>query len=735
MRTRSAVAAAAAGLFCLLSVGASAQQAPAAAPSSFAAPTTSQMRVGIFQKLQYDLEYFSGVLALKRQGKRDSRLSNADWDREVRRATNNVPVLERLFRERPDYDGRGKALSLPPRDDVHRVYSNLIALLNMLQAYDRGDFARVLTTGERVVVSGKTDLGVVRSDDASYYLNLYREYFWFMAAAHYRLGHDREAIAWLSRIDTDANVKELKQDLAKTATRSAAERLSALYGKSVAVVPPVEGRPGSADTAWLGPGFAEVFTTDLQRYTSLTVMERANVDKVLREVQLSQAGLTDEKNAQRLGKQLAAGSLVRGAYQVDGAQVTLTLELVDADEGRTLARAQGKAPLGAVFSGAREVLLALLRDAGWLSEDAAVELRAARAPANDTIRSLLEARLLLASKSQEAKALYEKAVKSDPEYAKAFEDVKQQFAGVNPLVAVMSFVNVNGRDDEQWLAYGAAEALTTDLPAIGFTLVERTQLAKVLREQQLGQVLEQQAASELGKKLGADFVLVGSVLTLGREVRVDCRFVDIGTALVVQSFSAAGRVDEYGQVLVRLEQEIARRFNVKVSAEALAQLTGNKLSREELERVAREKVLSERLVRQEQQQGAQASSRAPVYLAGAGVLVGAGAAVAGFLLASESSANTAYIEGLQHFASRGEDVAALEAARAQSTGTTTAWTAVGIGGVVVAAGSAAVLAWRVLREDPAPRATTGVVSASAPRLTPTFTLAPGLVGLGAAGQF
>lgn len=703
-------------------------------PAGFAAPTTSLMREGIFAKLKYDLEYFSGVLGLSRQGRRDTRLGAEEWSRELRRATTNFPVLERLFRERPEYEAKGRALSLPPRDDVHRVYANLIALLNMLQAYDRGDFSRVLATGERVVVGAKTDLGIVRSDDARYYLNLYREYFWFMAAAHYRLGHDREAIAWLSRIDTDTNVKALREELAKVDTRSTAERLAALSSRAVAVLPAADRQPG-ADTAWLGHGFAEVLTTDLQRYTSLNVTERANVDKVVREVQLAQAGLTEEKNAQKLGGLLAAGSLVRGAYVVSGDELQLSLELVDADDGRVLARAEAAAAKAAPFAAGRDALLGLLREAGWLSDDGAADLRAARPPSADTIRALLEARLLLASQSAQARALYQRAVKEDPAYAQAFEDVKRQFSGVTPLVAVMRFVNAGNRDDEEWLATGAAEALNTDLPTLGFTLVERTQLARVVQQEQLGRVLEQRAAAEVAKKLGADFVVLGSVLPTGREVRVDCRFVDIGTGLVVQTFSASGRTEAYGQVLAALEQQIARRFNTRLNPEDLAKLTGARLSRDEFERMAREKHLADQLARAQDAEAERASFRAPTWLAGAGVIAGAGLAVTGFLLAGQSSATTAYIEGLQKFASSPEDASALATARAQATTVTTAWTAAGVGGVVLATGSAAVLAWRALAATP-PSSLAGPVARGQPAtLSPTLTFAPGLVGLGATGRF
>lgn len=681
------------------------------------------MRVGIFTKLQYDLDYFSGVLKLKAEGKRDSKLSKEEWDRETRRAGNNVPVLKKLFVERPDYDAKGKALSLPPRDELHRVYSNLIALLNMLQAYDRGDFTRVISMGERVVVSAKTDLGVVRSDDAKYYLNLYREYFWFMAAAHYRLGNDREAIAWLSRIDTDANVQELKKELSKIDTRSSAERLSVLYGKSIAVVPPKQ-VTGGDDTAWLGAGFAEVFTTDLQRYTSLTVMERTNVDKVLREIQLSQAGLTDAKNAQKMATQLAAGSLIHGSYAVDGSGLTLTLELVDGDTGKSLGKTSGAAPKDNPFGGAREVLLTLLREAGWLSEDTVNDLKAARAPAADSIKALLEARLLLASKSDQAKALYEKAVKSDPEYARAFEDIKKQFQGVNPLVAVMNFVNVSGRENEQWMVYGAAEALNSDLPTIGFTLVERTQLAKVLKEQMVGAVLDEKSSSGLAQKFGADFVVLGSVMVTGRETRVDARFVDVTTGIVVQAFNVTGPTDDYPKTLARLSAAIAQRFNIKMSAEELAKLSGNKLSRDELERIAREKLLGEKLVKQTAKEEEKATSRTPAIVATAGVVAGAGLAVTGFLLSAQSSANTAYIEGLQNFATRPEDITSLESQRVASQTTTSVWTGVGIGGVVLAAGSSIFLTYRVL---------TAVDQKV--EVTPTVSAGPGAFSAGVVGRF
>jgi TolB-like protein len=715
-----------------------AQPAPAASapPGGFSAPTTSQMRSGIFTKLGYDAEYFSSVLKLQADGKRDTRLSKDDWEKEIRRSRVNVPLLKKLFSEREQYE-KGKPLSMPPRDDAHRVYANLIALLNMLQAFDQGDFQRVLTSGERVVVSAKTDLGVVRSEDSRYYLNLFREYFWFMAAAHYRMGHDREAIAWLSRIDTDTNVQELKKELAKIDTRSTSERLAALYKKSVAILPLVDKKP-SPENDWVGRGFVEVYTTDLQRFTNLLIVERSNVEKVLTEIKLAQLGLTDEKNTVKLATQLAAGTMIRGSYEARGDSFELALELVDGDDGKVLAHSNGKVPKDQLFKAGREVLLALLRDAGWLSEDAAEELRVASVPSPDTIRGLLEARLLMASKSGQAKEIYKKAIKDSPEYAKAFADMQKAFEGINPLVAVMPFFNVSGREEDQWMAFGTSEALNSDLPILGFTLVERLQLTKLLKEEDISQVLGDAEVHGMAKRLGADFVVVGSTLHAGKQMRIDCRFVDVSTGIVVQTFSADGTEADFTGILARLSTAIGLRYNVKLTDEELKKLAGNKLTNEEFQRFARERLLAEKMVRkqarEEQQVVEKSEGRTPLYVASAAVVGGAALSITGFVLASQSNGNTAYIEALQQLARRQEDITLLAAQRSQSSTATTAWTVAGTAGAAIAVGSAAYLVYKLFTAPPPMKQKVEVVESKV-SLVPSVSAGPTGATLSIHGSF
>ncbi|MBI3179975.1 MAG: hypothetical protein HYZ27_09960, partial [Deltaproteobacteria bacterium] len=170
--------------------------------------------------------------------------------------------------------------------------------------------------------------------------------------------------------------------------------------------------------------------------------------------------------------------------------------------------------------------------------------------------------------------------------------------------------------------------------------------------------------------------------------------------------------------------------------EQLKQLSGNRLSKDEFERMAREKLLADRLVKEKVVEEARAEerakSRAPVLLAGAGVLVGAGVATAGILLGSRAAGDVAYIEGLQQFATRQEDIDNLSAAHAQSATAQTAWTAVGVGGLALGVGSAAVLAYKLLTDAPAPPAAKSVDVVA---FTPTLTATPSQVGVGLAGSF
>jgi TolB-like protein len=102
-------------------------------------------------------------------------------------------------------------------------------------------------------------------------------------------------------------------------------------------------------------------------------------------------------------------------------------------------------------------------------------------------------------------------------------------------VAVLPFLPVAGTDTRGSMAL--AERITAHLSRQpGIEVVERTLLEKVLREQGLAQqgVLDGRQSDKVGRVLGVDCLLTGSILGLGDgRIEVNARLIDAVTARVL----------------------------------------------------------------------------------------------------------------------------------------------------------------------------------------------------------
>ena len=665
-------------------------------PAARKAPDVQEMRTSIIDKLAYDRSYFQRITTLREQGKADSRLTADEFESEVRRARANLPVLERFFSERDAYL-KGAPLSYPENDELHRVYTNLIALLNLLQAVEKQDWQKAIEAGDRVAVRARRQLGRVRGEDAQYYLKLYREFFHLMSVAHFRLGHDAESINWLSRIENDADVLALKQRAAAEQPKhveSRAERLAALREMPIALVPCTQLVKEDKANAWMAAALPEVLGNELVQYSDLIVVERNNVQKVLKEVALSLSGVTEDRMAQDVGRMLAAGTLLSGSYRVSDKKVFLSLRLLDVSTGRAVAAKDRVLRADELFTDGRALMLDLFAEVGFLDADTRAAMAAARAPKPETMRSLLEARLLLASKRDQAKALFAKAMKEDPAMARMFDDLKSQFSGVAATVALVPPVNVSGAPEDLWMVQGAAEALSSDLPKIGFTVVERERLAAIFAERRIGQIVDPESARKMGQTVGADFVVLGSLIHQKPRLRADVRFVDVRTGVVAATISAEDGRDDLMQLLLALSTAIARRFNEKLSQETLNQLAAKRMTPAEFERFARQELAKDSLRASLRPTSVQGPSRAPFWTAVAGTLGGAGLAATGLLVAKTHADAAAYNEALERVSLRPVDQQKYEASRSQEKSRSNLWTGVGIAGAGVSAISLGYIIWQ-----------------------------------------
>ncbi|WP_075187700.1 FlgO family outer membrane protein [Teredinibacter haidensis] len=102
-------------------------------------------------------------------------------------------------------------------------------------------------------------------------------------------------------------------------------------------------------------------------------------------------------------------------------------------------------------------------------------------------------------------------------------------------IAVIEFSNLN--DEVSAFGQFLAEELITQLYMLKtdqFEVVERRQLLKVLNEQGLGTsgLLDADAMSQVGKILGVDAIVTGSVTNLGNTVKVNARMISVTTAKI-----------------------------------------------------------------------------------------------------------------------------------------------------------------------------------------------------------
>jgi TolB-like protein len=101
--------------------------------------------------------------------------------------------------------------------------------------------------------------------------------------------------------------------------------------------------------------------------------------------------------------------------------------------------------------------------------------------------------------------------------------------GNKPSVAVLDFESMG---TEEYLGKAVSEIMRTALVSNqNYRVVERSQINKALSEQKFQQSgnIDDKSAVEIGKVLGADLIIVGSVVKIGNAFTINSRLIDVKT--------------------------------------------------------------------------------------------------------------------------------------------------------------------------------------------------------------
>ncbi|MBA2257353.1 MAG: protein kinase, partial [Acidobacteria bacterium] len=144
---------------------------------------------------------------------------------------------------------------------------------------------------------------------------------------------------------------------------------------------------------------------------------------------------------------------------------------------------------------------------------------------------------------------------------------------VESSVAVMTFANITREPADDWIGTGIAETVSSDLKNVhGLTVIGRARVYDALRNLSSDAHLNDSLAIDIGRRLGATWVVVGGYQRLGGMVRITANFVDVTTGELRGTVKVDGKIDEIFALQDRIVYELSHGLNVALQGSEVAEI-------------------------------------------------------------------------------------------------------------------------------------------------------------------
>ena len=142
-------------------------------------------------------------------------------------------------------------------------------------------------------------------------------------------------------------------------------------------------------------------------------------------------------------------------------------------------------------------------------------------------------------------------------------------------LAVMAFANVTREPSDDWIGEGIAETVTSDLKNVHkLAVIGRAQIFELLKNMVSGRdTTDERLAIELGRRLGAWWVVTGAYQRMGTRIRITAQVIEVLTASLIKTVKIDGAIDDIFELQDRIVFELSRSLDLKVGkaeAEAIA---------------------------------------------------------------------------------------------------------------------------------------------------------------------
>lgn len=135
-------------------------------------------------------------------------------------------------------------------------------------------------------------------------------------------------------------------------------------------------------------------------------------------------------------------------------------------------------------------------------------------------------------------------------------------------VAVMTFANITKEPADAWIGAGIAETVTADLKNVqGLRVMGRERVFDSLKTIGATDGIESDEllAIEVGRFLGATWIIGGGFQRIGDVIRITARFLEVSTGALSQSVKIDGKIGEIFDLQDRIVYELMKGLNLELA--------------------------------------------------------------------------------------------------------------------------------------------------------------------------
>jgi serine/threonine protein kinase/Flp pilus assembly protein TadD len=148
-------------------------------------------------------------------------------------------------------------------------------------------------------------------------------------------------------------------------------------------------------------------------------------------------------------------------------------------------------------------------------------------------------------------------------------------AKLSNAVAVMTFANITKEPVDAWIGAGIAETVTADLKNVhGLAVMGRERVFDTLKNLGVADAndADEKFAIEVGRRLGATWIVSGGYQRVGESIRITARLVEIATGALVRSVKIDGVVAAIFDLQDKIVYELMQGLNIELAQSEISEI-------------------------------------------------------------------------------------------------------------------------------------------------------------------